>query len=175
MDLLNLILFIVVANTVPFTGIALSKQNMVLLVASALLGFDQTCTIYWLDGTICIYGEASQQVMIYSNAITPDQALGVSDKSTQLSSLNKFIAFNKSTNTMYLHMNFLHMEANDFRVFIDGYLANWDPDLRCFKVHLGAEDITPRIDNISLIEDKFNGVTFEVRTNGVPIQHLKYV
>lgn len=175
MDLLNLILFIVIANTVPFTGMALSKQNIALLTASVLLGFDQTCTIYWLDGTIYVLGEASQQVAFYSSTVTPDQALGVLDKSTQLSSFNKFIAFNKSTNTMYLHMNFLHMDVNNIRVFIDGSLANWDPDLRCFKVHLGAEDMTPRIDNISLIEDKFNGVTFEVRINGVPIQHLKYV
>jgi hypothetical protein len=72
-------------------------------------------------------------------------------------------------------MDFLHMDMNDIRVFIDGNLSSWDPDMRCFKVSLGAEDITPRTGNIPLIEDKFNGVTFEVRTNGVPIQHLKYV
>jgi len=76
---------------------------------------------------------------------------------------------------MYLYMDFLHMDINNVRVFIDGYLANWDPDLRCFKILLGAEDVTPRTDNVPLIEEKFNGITFEVRTNGVPIQHLKYV
>jgi hypothetical protein len=72
-------------------------------------------------------------------------------------------------------MDFLHMDINDIRIFIDGSPAAWDPDLRCFKVCLGAEEVTPRVSNDSLYGDVFNGVTFEVRTNGVPIKHLEYV
>jgi len=123
MDLINLILFVVLANTVPLSGISPKKQNIVLLVASVLLGFDQTYTIFWLDGTISISGEASREAILYSNTITPDGALGVLDKSTQLFSSNKFIAINNSENAMYLYMDFIHMDIKDVRVFIDGSLA----------------------------------------------------
>jgi len=175
MDLINLILFVVVANTIPFTGIASLKQNVILIIASVFLGFDQTHTILWLNGSIHVSGEVSGQSIFYSNTITPDIALGVLDKTTQLSSSSKFIAINNSENAMYLYMDFIHMDVNDVRVFIDGVFAKWDPDLRCFKALLDAKDVTPRTDNNSLIENKFSGVTFEVRTNGVPIKHLMYV
>jgi len=175
MDLLNLILFMVLANAIPLSGIKLHRQNIVLIAASVLLGFDQEHTVHWLNGCITISGEISGQSLFYSNTITPDLALGVLDKTTQLFSSDRFIAVNTQTNTMYLYMDFLHLDINDIRIYIDGSPAEWDPDLRCFKTCLGAEDLTPRITNDSLYGDVFNGVTFEVRTNGVPIKHLEYV
>jgi hypothetical protein len=46
MDLLNLILFVVAANTISFTGMPLAKQNIFLVIASVILGFNQEHTVF---------------------------------------------------------------------------------------------------------------------------------
>jgi len=124
MDLLNLILFIILANTIPSAGISLKYQNFILISMSFLLGFDQQHEFIWLDGTIYTSGNVDGQSILYYNTATVDGAPLVLDKTTQLSYSNRFISVNRSDGTLRLHMDFVRMSVEDVRVFVDGYQAD---------------------------------------------------
>ena len=71
-----------------------------------------------------------------------------------------------------MYLRYINAEV---RVFIDGYRAGWNVTLNCFEVNLN-DDLIPRTENTDPSNrEVFDGIEFEVRTNGVPIKYLKYV
>ena len=98
----------------------------------------------------------------------------VLDQSTQLSSCKRFISIHKFEGILRVHLDFIHMNVEDVRVFVDGYQAEWNTSTRSFEIDFSNDD-TPRTDNTSTSEEEFNGVTFAISTNGVPLKHLKYM
>jgi len=171
MDLLQLLLLIIFANTIPFSGISKTNQNFVLVLFSLLLGYEHEMNIIWLDGTVSIYGNISCTVDLINGVNTLDITPGSLDKSTQVARLSKFLYIDKSSNHMFLHMGFPRFGLDEIRVFVDGYRMEWSDFHNCFMLDLSS-DLTPRTNNLS--KDVFGGVTLEIRTNGVTLAHLKY-
>jgi hypothetical protein len=175
MDLLDLILFIVIANTLPLSGISKNQQFFLLTTISFYLGFDLQHDVIWIDGTLYTSSTICGQTgILFTNTYTLDGAPLVLDQSTQLSSCKRFISINKIEGILRVHLDFLHMSVEDVRVFVDGYQAEWNTSTRSFEIDFGNDD-TPRTSNTSTSEEEFNGVTFSISTNGVPLKHLKYM
>lgn len=122
MDLLHLLMFIVVANVVPSIGMSPVMQNLALSLSAFCLGCDLELCITWYDCTITVHGSISGEANLFSNITTTmDGALFSLEKETQAHGFRKFISVNKQENLICLYMDFLHLNAGDFRVYIDGY------------------------------------------------------
>lgn len=71
------------------------------------------------------------------------------------------------------------MDLRYINAEVSGYssmdIVLWNVTLNCFEVNLN-DDLIPRTENTDLSNrEVFDGIEFEVRTNGVPIKYLKYV
>jgi hypothetical protein len=179
MDLLHLILIVIVANVMPFPlpGVSHNIQNILLSVFAVYLGCDSELNVIFYDGTITMYGNISYETVLCTSTTTMDNApVLLENRGTQAHGFRKLICLNKAENTVSLYMDLLDVNYKDVRVYIDGYIADYDVVRQRFTVDLNASDMTPRIDNTDPSNrEVFNGITFEVRTNGVPLKHLKFM
>lgn len=161
----------------PLTGFSTKNQNIIMFVLSLFFQCDQEITVFWLDGSIKCMGHFEGTILIKEHDLVGSVVHVVPEtleQGTQLSLYNKFILVDKKNNIIRLYMDFVNMDINNVRVFIDGYPTEWDPIKRDFFLDLN-NDVTPRVNNSSsLSRDQFTGVTFEVTTNGLPLKHLQY-
>lgn len=176
MKLEYLIIILIGANAISLTNLSRKNQNLIMFFLSIYFGFDQELTIFWIDGTINVWGHCEGSIIINKdqNINLVDAMINATpntiENSTQLKIYDKFISIEE--NIIKLHLDFVNLNVENIRVLVDNYPAQWDGHNGCY--YLDLDNVTPRVNNLgSLFEDQFKGVTFEVKTNGLPLKHLK--
>ena len=177
MPIESLLLFIVAANLLSSSDVKPIASNLLLFSLSLFLGFEWEVTFVLLDGTSPVQGhmygsiilETSKGVVKITKNDTPGNVV-------QIVKNYRFVHVDKKNDIIRMYMSLKHMSPSDVKVYIDGYLTQWDPSTKSFFLDHTTDDLTPRTDNLSSTNsDQGPGISFEVRTGGVPLKHLKYL